>query len=95
MRVISQDGLITVPYESVIIRADENGQITARSIYDMSEQIILAEYCGKCEAENKLKRLNRIYSADSVVETWGSEECGHKTTCIKANSNTTYQFPYM
>ena len=71
MRVISQDGMIDVPYEQITI------QIENKSIYFLNDNIAdgennympLAVYCSKEKAKKAMEMMREAYSNFEIIKS--------------------------
>lgn len=61
MRVVSQDGQVDMPYDSIIINRD-GGVVLANIVGEEEGAIVVAEYRDEKHAGSEMIRLRREYS---------------------------------
>lgn len=67
MRIISQNGLIDVPYEMTALRFYD-GLIKMNMIGDTGKGSIIAQYSTQEKAEKAMQKLHQSYMSTTVVE---------------------------
>ncbi len=68
MRILSQDGMIDVPYENVILRTQGNYVFYQSDVCGASPTNVLAEYSTEAKAKRAMEMLRKAYSPTLVIK---------------------------
>lgn len=88
MRIISQDGMIDVPYEMVALH-EYDGKIRMNMAGDTGKGTVLAEYSTEAKARKAMEMLHRTYNYGREIRT-PITDCSFKSESIKVGY---FQFP--
>lgn len=87
MRIISQDGTIDVPYETVAIQRFRNAiyflNRNLTGVENLVSDITLAEYSTEAKAIKAMKMLREQYSRIEIIKALASGTCEHMEESLK------------
>ncbi len=87
MRVISQDGIIDVPYEMVVIQRFGNVVYflnrNLTGIEELINDIELAKYSTKAKALKAMEMLREQYARIEIIKALASGTCEHMEESLK------------
>lgn len=107
MRILSQDGMLDIPYEQMIINVDykNKNRIVACGVNCGGENSTfhIATYSTEAKAEKAMEMLWKAYSPVAVIKNLGNDITAHikpceyaidiKSSCPDIRDNFYFQFP--